>query len=296
VQKAIQIHQGILHRADIPRQEKLQALYCLGLDFKKGGLVDRALTTFKDLIKEDPANVHALMVLGNLYEELKNWEAAYRTIEKIARTKEERLELSFLKNQMGLDLLRDGKLREAQKRFHEAIQIDHDFFVARIYLGDVCMKQGKTTQAVKLWEEFTEGYKKKAHLVFNRLETGYKLLGEAGKLSAFCRNFLEASPGEWRLHLILSRLELEEDQPDRALASLFRAMDITPSAMAVHKSILKNVITEEARSETLKAYLARLESADLSDAHYICLQCRYQSTEHLWNCPHCHAWDSFIEN
>jgi lipopolysaccharide biosynthesis regulator YciM len=295
VQKAIQIHQGVLHRSDIPRQEKLQALYCLGLDFKKGGLVDRALATFKDLIREDPANVHAMMVLGKLYEELKNWDAAYHTIEKTSRTKEERLELSFLKNEMGLDLLRADKLKEAQKRFQEAVQLNQDFFPARIYLGDIQMKQGKTAAAVKLWEAFAEGYKKKAHLVFGRIETGYKLLGEVDKLSAFCRRFLENNAGEWKLYLILSGLELDRGSRERALELMFQAMDRKPASMAVHRRILKSIIAEEADSETLKAYLSRLESAEISDERYICLQCRYQSSEHLWNCPHCHAWDSLIE-
>ena len=28
---------------------------------------------------------------------------------------------------------------------------------------------------------------------------------------------------------------------------------------------------------------------------HICVRCRYRSTELLWQCPHCHEWDTFIE-
>ena len=28
---------------------------------------------------------------------------------------------------------------------------------------------------------------------------------------------------------------------------------------------------------------------------HLCLRCHYRSTELLWQCPHCHEWNSFVE-
>ena len=28
---------------------------------------------------------------------------------------------------------------------------------------------------------------------------------------------------------------------------------------------------------------------------HICIRCRYRSTELLWQCPHCHEWNTFVE-
>ena len=28
---------------------------------------------------------------------------------------------------------------------------------------------------------------------------------------------------------------------------------------------------------------------------HICVRCRYRSTELLWQCPHCHEWNTFVE-
>jgi dephospho-CoA kinase len=39
--------------------------------------------------------------------------------------------------------------------------------------------------------------------------------------------------------------------------------------------------------------LAR-ESIFYVDPH-ICVRCRYRSTELLWQCPHCHEWNTFVE-
>ena len=29
---------------------------------------------------------------------------------------------------------------------------------------------------------------------------------------------------------------------------------------------------------------------------HICMRCRYRSTELLWQCPHCHEWNTFVED
>ena len=28
---------------------------------------------------------------------------------------------------------------------------------------------------------------------------------------------------------------------------------------------------------------------------HVCMRCRYRSTELLWQCPHCHDWNTFVE-
>jgi lipopolysaccharide assembly protein B len=28
---------------------------------------------------------------------------------------------------------------------------------------------------------------------------------------------------------------------------------------------------------------------------HVCIKCHYRSTELLWQCPHCHEWNTFVE-
>src|ERR1700743_1756972 len=48
-ERAIRVHQNLLNRADLPEAERAHALYELGQDFLKAGLLDRAETTFRSL-------------------------------------------------------------------------------------------------------------------------------------------------------------------------------------------------------------------------------------------------------
>ena len=60
VGKAITIHQTLLQRQKLGRIEHAYVLLCLGLDYKRGGFVDRALDAFSEVLRLDPQNEYAL--------------------------------------------------------------------------------------------------------------------------------------------------------------------------------------------------------------------------------------------
>ena len=54
VTRAIQVHQALLQRQKLTRLEHAYVMLCLGLDFKRGGFVDRAVEAFKEVRRLDP--------------------------------------------------------------------------------------------------------------------------------------------------------------------------------------------------------------------------------------------------
>ena len=49
-ERAIRVHQNLLARADLPQEHQVHALYELGQDYLKAGLLDRAEETYNKLI------------------------------------------------------------------------------------------------------------------------------------------------------------------------------------------------------------------------------------------------------
>ena len=60
IDRAIRIRQSIILRRNIDEQIKLGALFELGLDYRKGGFLNRALDTFLRLLKKDSSNLKIL--------------------------------------------------------------------------------------------------------------------------------------------------------------------------------------------------------------------------------------------
>src|SRR5579862_4712263 len=54
VGRAIQEHQALLQRPRLNKIEHANVLLCLGLDYRRGGFVDRAGSAFSDVLKIDP--------------------------------------------------------------------------------------------------------------------------------------------------------------------------------------------------------------------------------------------------
>ena len=76
VGRAIQEHQQLLQRPDLRKLEHANVLLCLGLDYKRGGFVDRALEAFTEVLRLDPENQYALANLAKLDDDLHQWREA----------------------------------------------------------------------------------------------------------------------------------------------------------------------------------------------------------------------------
>ena len=50
LERAIQIHQSILHRPGLSGDERAHARLCLGMDFKRAGFRNRAMDTFHEVV------------------------------------------------------------------------------------------------------------------------------------------------------------------------------------------------------------------------------------------------------
>src|ERR1700682_228418 len=111
VGKAITVHQSLLQRANLTRMEHAYVLLCLGLDYKRGGFVDRALEAFNEVLRLDSTNSYALLNLQKLHEEQHQWTEAYDTRQRLtklaaidSRPQNEAI-LAFLENEIRLEAL-----------------------------------------------------------------------------------------------------------------------------------------------------------------------------------------------
>src|SRR6185295_2131466 len=84
VGKAITVHQNLLQRPKLGKLEHAYVLLCLGLDYKRGGFVDRALEAFTEVLRLDPKNEYALLNLQKLHEEQHQWLEAYDTRQRLS--------------------------------------------------------------------------------------------------------------------------------------------------------------------------------------------------------------------
>jgi lipopolysaccharide biosynthesis regulator YciM len=301
VGRAVQEHQGLLQRPNLRKLEHANVLLCLGLDFKRGGFVDRAIEAFTEVLRLDPDNRYALVNLEKLHEEQHQWTDAYATRQKLAASSETTPSpqhqeiLAFLETEIGLAALKRGERGEAARRFQAAIDLDAGNTPAYLNLGDVHAQDGDLAAACATWERLVEQSPDRAYLAFGRLENAYARLGEPARFPALCRRLITATPQDWRARLALARHLEAAGTPREGLELLFEALVINPHALALHQAIWQTLSTLGLPAALVDRYVDLARNAIFYLDPHICVRCRYRSTELLWQCPHCHEWNTFVE-
>jgi lipopolysaccharide biosynthesis regulator YciM len=301
VGRAIQEHQALLQRPNLRKLEHANVLLCLGLDYKRGGFVDRALEAFTEVLRLDPGNRYALLNLEKLYEEQHQWSDAYAARQKLAagdapdQQPRHGAILAFLENEIGLAALKKMDYAEAARRFASAIELDANNSPAYLNLGDVQYYQEDAAAAIGAWEQLVETAPDRAYLAFARLEAAYAKLGEPARFPALCRRLIAANPQDWRARLALARHLGGHAATRDALELLFEALVINPHALALHQAIWQTLSDLQFPGELVARYVELTRDAIFYLDPHVCIRCRYRSTELLWQCPHCHEWNTFVE-
>jgi lipopolysaccharide assembly protein B len=301
VGRAIQEHQALLQRSNLRKLEHANVLLCLGLDYKSGGFVDRALEAFTDVIRLDSANRYALSNLEKLYEEQHQWGEAYATRQKLARCDSPENQprhqaiLAFLENELGTQALKRMEYQEAALRFEAAIDLDPTNTPAHLNLGDVHFYQGDAAAAAAAWERLVERSPERAYLTFSRLQGAYPKLGHSDRFPELCRRLIADNPQDWRARLALGRYLADQGAPREALDLLFNALEQNPHALALHQTIWQMLSRLQLPPALVNRYIDITRDAIFYLDPHICVRCRYRSTELIWQCPHCHEWNTFVE-
>ena len=301
VGRAIQEHQALLQRPNLRKLEHANVLLCLGLDYKRGGFVDRALEAFTEVLRLDADNEYALSNLEKLYEEQHQWEEAYATRLKLARRDGQAGEakhhqiLAFLENELGMQALRRMDYPAAVRRFEAAIELDAHNTPAYLNLGDVRFLQGDASGATATWERLVDTSPERAYLAFPRLEAAYPKTGDGRRFPELCRRLIAGNPQDWRARLALARHPSARGDARAALDLLFEALVHNPHALALHQTIWHTLSELGLTPLLVERYVDLTRDAIFYLDPHICMRCRYRSTELLWQCPNCHEWNTFVE-
>ena len=296
VERAIQIHQSILHRPGLVAREKAHALLCLGVDFKRAGFRDRAVDTLLEVLAIEPTNSYALLHLLRIHEEEHDWEKALSVLQKLdAASDEPNATLAaFLHDQLGQASLEADEKRAARS-FETAISYDRTLAPPYLHLGDLLERQGSLPAAVEQWEALARESPEHAYLTFERLARVYLQLGEEGKLERLYQEAMASDGRDWRAHLALARRRASTGNTDGALQLLATAAAHNPHAIEVHLEYWNLLLAHGASEERIRSYLDNVRGSMLFLDPHICVKCHYRANGILWRCPHCQEWNTFVE-
>ncbi len=293
--RAIQIHQNLLLRKELDLELRREALLGLALDFRAGGFLRRAASSFEELLEVDPENQQALRELERIRIESGDWEGAIRIRRRIGRTDPATPQiLAHLWTGLGRERAKAGHEAEARKSFRRAFGHDKRCAEAYIALGDLKFRDGKIRKAIGLWRRALPLHPAVGGLLYPRLWEGYMSLEEHASFEALLHERLGNEPDDREASIWLARSIVRQGRVDEGLSSLRRLLDRIPGFLPGYAEIGRVLLREKRDFESIKAFEELLDRLPIERQRLRCQSCGAQDSELHWRCPQCGEWDSFV--
>ncbi|MBC3875308.1 lipopolysaccharide assembly protein LapB [Undibacterium flavidum] len=293
-ERAIRVHQNLLSRPDLPIEQQTQAMFELGQDYLKAGLLDRAEETFNQLVAGQYA-IPARKALLEIYQKEKEWlraiDAAHALQESGAGGRQK--EIAQFYCEIAQDELVHTHPEAAMAMLDKAIATDRHNVRAVILSGDIHLAKGDVEQAVLAWRRVEQQSVPHVALVAQRLMDGYRKLERPQEGLNLLKSYMAETPSIDLLEVVFkATLELEtaadanqlvgnELRRTPTLLGLDKLLDarmlVAPPEVLPELSIVKTLVSGYAQKFT----------------RYQCTHCGFKARQFYWQCPGCSKWETY---
>lgn len=293
IERAVRIRQSIILRPHIEEEIRIRALFDLGLDYRKGGFLNRALDAFKNVLDKQPSHLEALKATEKIYEELRDWENAFSTRQKIARhVKDDHGHiLAHYQTEMGKSFAEKGEMSKAKACFQKALSIDDRCVDAHLHLGDLYFNKEDFKKAIAEWKRVVQVAPPFTFLAFNRLEGAYLKMKNLKPIEDFLKECSDANADAFT-HMALARYLYNEHDTYGALRELQSALAIDPSFWEAVKFKGEILLSHGMKAEALAAYRDLISRLNVPYLKFQCSNCGFRPYDLQWQCPQCKGWDT----
>lgn len=304
IEKAISIHRSLIARENISESHRLRALKELALDFDKGGFIDKAIETYRDVLKINRDQFEVIQALCRIYEDIEDWDQAYNyriMLSKVGHQNQAET-ISHILVQKAKQYFEKGDFKKCEEDLEDAFRFAPSVS-AKILRLKLFLVSGDLEQGKYLLLEILKEHPMYASFIFVSIGEDFKTNNESlkkdyqARLELLRKYFLEMDDKDLvsSASVVLSKVRLLKDSglTKEAFDLLKGWMDTNKNSSEVMKvEYIKLLIDLEKKDEALTQTRGLLENLHQTLAKHYCRQCGYNSDSLFWRCPQCHEWET----
>ncbi|MCL4184566.1 MAG: lipopolysaccharide assembly protein LapB [Burkholderiaceae bacterium] len=295
--RAIRVHLNLAERRDLDASEREHALFELGQDYLKAGLLDRAEDAFNRLeaTRYGAAALHHRLEIAQM---VRDWPLAIELAGRLQRDQGENLsrEIAHFRCELAARALASGgsaRFEVARRELDQAAQADRGHPRPRLLRGEVAAAEGDHAAAIEAWRGVERDSPAWLGLVASGWLAAFAALGRRDE-------GMDALEATYRDHpsidafAALAAARAERDGRASAVAWAEQALRASPSLLGLEKllEMKSELLQDSARSEIeLAQRLIREQARRLS--RYVCGHCGFKARQFYWQCPGCNRWDTY---
>jgi lipopolysaccharide biosynthesis regulator YciM len=294
VERAIRIHQNLIARPTLNKTQRTQALYELGLDYMRAGILSRAESVFQQLVDDDAWGAASLRQLIEIYQQEREWAKAIEFTRKLEQSTGQAHSAIVAQYHCELaeQALGAGQNDAAGEHISIALEADPKCVRASLLQGRRAAAIGEVDAAVTAYARVEHQDPEFLPEALGPVEQLYERMGQPDKALEFARGAYEKHGG---IAALLTVADLLRRLHGDATASAFVADQLRkrPSVRGLHRLIELNLEHSRAEARENLIVLKELTSRLLANKPaYRCKQCGFNAKSLHWQCPGCKNWNS----
>jgi len=293
-ERAIRMHQNLLNRADLPAEQRGHALFELGLDYFKAGLLDRAEEAFAQL-DNTPWASEARRNLLDIFEREKEWHKAIAAARELqdsgAGSYQARIAQFYC--ELAQNAITAARHDEALTHVEAALAANRKSVRALIAAGDIAVQQGRDEDALAAWARIEQQSPAHLALVAERVVEAYRRLDRLPEALRMLQSFHRSQSSVDVLDALV-RVADEVEGGAAAYAMIREELRRNPSLLGLDKFLEAQLRVAPAESRgDLELVKNLVHSHTRRIARYTCAQCGFKARQFHWQCPACAQWETY---
>ena len=292
--RAIRIHQNLIARPTLNKQQRGLALFELGQDYMRAGLLGRAETLFLELLEQTEFRDDSFGKLLDIYQQEKDWPKAIDIAKRIEHYSGRSMGSSIAQYycEQGENLKAKGEFKSALKMAKKALVSDRQSARASLLQADVEKNMGNCKAAVKTLKQVEKQDARYLPEIVGTLVDCYQNLGKPHEAERYLDYLLQEHGGITPL-LALVDLLRQRDGERAASNRIVSFLQERPSVRGLDRLIELHLVGSDGSARENLLILKELTRRLLEDKPaYRCDNCGFKAKVLRWSCPGCNQWGS----
>ena len=294
VDRAIRIHQNLIARPTLKKDERTQALFELGQDYMRAGLLDRAETLLSELADNEQRHYSALKLLLDIYQQEKEWQKAIQVAKKYEVRTGDNLSASIAQFycELAEQVRAAGEPLRALKLLKKALNEDRSCVRASLLEAEIEITAGDEKSALRAAQRVEQ---QDAAFISEALPLIKRCYQTSGRVDDFNRYLQRLLKDHSSISVVLELAVLirEAQGEDAAEEFVTDFLRHTPSVFGIERLIELNLerVNDEVKDKLL---VLKQVTGDIlkNKPMYQCHHCGFNGRTLHWQCPSCKGWNT----
>jgi lipopolysaccharide assembly protein B len=292
--RAIRIHQNLIARPTLNKEQRSLALFELAQDYMRAGLLDRAESLFSELVEQGAYRAESLVKLLDIYQQEKEWQKAIdvaRRYEHLTGTRMN-LQVAHFYCELGDGFYASREYKAALKMTRRALNVDRQCVRAALLQATVEKTRGDFKAAIKSLKQVEKQDTRFLPEVIGPLLACYQGLDKMADAETYLGH-LSAEYGGISPLLGLADLLRQRGNEHEASARIAKSLSERPSVRGLDHLIELHLANSEGTARENLLILKELTRRLLEEkSPYRCGNCGFKVKTLQWHCPTCKDWAS----